>query len=282
GRRAEAPRADVDGRGARLRLLLRAALDHADERRHLRQDPRALRRGGRNGAHVHLRLLFAGRHGPQRRPPADPRGRGSVESSEVAPMSFEGFPGRRVREKLDHPVIDADAHIIECDFAHLDFVTQIAGPEVARRVAVTPASHGPTVRGFWWGLPSGPHTSDRAMAQLPRYFRSKLDECGIDFAHCCTTRGLGHFHQADEEIRRASCRALNMLYAEMFKDVGDRLRPVAVIPTYTPKEAIEELEFAVKELGHKAVMIGTELRGPVRKAEPGADPFLSPAQMTRS
>ncbi|HME92412.1 MAG TPA: amidohydrolase family protein [Myxococcaceae bacterium] len=179
-------------------------------------------------------------------------------------------------------MIDADAHIIECDFAHLDFVKEIAGPEVAKRVATTPASHGPTVRGFWWGLPSGPHTSDRAMAQLPRYFRSKLDECGIDFAHCYTTRGLGHFHQADEEIRRASCRALNMLYAEMFKDVGDRLRPVAVIPTYTPKEAIEELEFAVKELGHKAVMIGTELRGPVRKAEPGADPFLSPAQMTRS
>ena len=197
-------------------------------------------------------------------------------------MSFEGFPGSEVRQKLDHPVIDADAHMIECDFAHFDFLKMVAGPEIAKRVAVTPASHGPTVRGFWWGLPSGPHTSDRAMAQLPRYFRSRLDECGIDFAHCYTTRGLGHFHQAEEELRRASCRALNMLYAEMFKDVGDRLRPVAVIPTYTPKEAIEELEFAVKVLGHKAIMIGTELRGPVRKAEPGADPFLSPAQMTRS
>ena len=196
-------------------------------------------------------------------------------------MSFEGFPGREVRAKLDHPVIDADAHIIECDFAHLDFVREIAGPEIAKVVAATPASHGPTVRGFWWGLPSGPHTGDRAMAQLPRYFRSRLDELGIDFAHCYTTRGLGHVHQPDEAVRRASCRALNMLYAEMFADVGDRLRPVAVIPTYTPQEAIEELEFAVKELGHKAIMIGTELRGPARKSS-GGDPLLEPAQITRS
>jgi predicted TIM-barrel fold metal-dependent hydrolase len=196
-------------------------------------------------------------------------------------MSFEGFPGRDVRAKLDHPVIDADAHIVECDFAHLDFVREIAGPEIAKAVAVTGASHGPTVRGFWWGLPSGPHTGDRAMAQLPRYFRSRLDELGIDFAHCYTTRGLGHIHQPDEAVRRASCRALNMLYAEMFAEVGDRLRPVAVIPTYSPQEAIEELEFAVKTLGHKAIMIGTELRGPARKAS-GGDPFLQPAQMTRS
>ena len=81
-------------------------------------------------------------------------------------MSIEGFPGRDVRVKLDHPVIDADAHIAECDFAHLDFVKEIAGPEIAKRVETTQASHGPTVRGFWWGLPSGPHTSDRAMSQL--------------------------------------------------------------------------------------------------------------------
>ena len=120
----------------------------------------------------------------------------------------------------------------------------------------------PTVRGFWWGLASGAHTADRALAQLPRYFRSRMDELGIDFAHCYTTRGLSHVYLPDEAARRASCRALNMLYAEMFADVRDRLRPVAVIPTYTPQEAIEELEFAVNELGHKAVMIGTELRGP--------------------
>lgn len=196
-------------------------------------------------------------------------------------MSFEGFPGSEVRAKLDHPVVDADAHVVECDFAHLDFVRQIGGEDIARQVLALKANHGPTVRGFWWGVPSGPHTGDRAMAQLPRYFRSRLDELGIDFAHCYTTRGLSHVYIIDEAVRRASCRALNMLYAEMFADVADRLRPAAVIPTYTPQEAIEELEFAVKELGHKAVMIGTELRGPARP-KTDKDPFLQPTQSTRS
>jgi len=196
-------------------------------------------------------------------------------------MSFEGFPGRDVRAKLDHPVIDADAHVVECDFAHLDFVRQLAGEEVAKAVHAVRAHHGPTVKGFWWGLPSGAHTGDRAMAQLPRYFRTRMDELGIDFAHCYTTRGLSHAYLQDEAARRASCRALNMLYAEMFADVADRLRPAAVIPTYTPQEAIEELDFAVSTLGHKAVMIGTELRGPGRKAT-GKDPFLEPTQSTRS
>ncbi|HUI17878.1 MAG TPA: amidohydrolase family protein [Alphaproteobacteria bacterium] len=194
---------------------------------------------------------------------------------------FEGFPGADVRAKLDHPVIDADAHIVECDFAHLDFVRQLAGEDVVKTVIATRAHHGPTVRGFWWGLSSGAHTGDRALAQLPRYFRSRMDELGIDFAHFYTTRGLSHVYLQDEAARRASCRALNMLYAEMFADVGDRMRPVAVIPTYTPREAIEELEFAVTKLGHKAVMIGTELRGPGRQAS-GKDPFLSPTQSTRS
>ncbi|MGH7089687.1 MAG: amidohydrolase family protein [Stellaceae bacterium] len=178
-------------------------------------------------------------------------------------------------------MIDADAHVVECDFAHLDFVREIAGPEIAERVRAERANHGPTVRGFWWGLPSGAHTADRALAQLPRYFRSRLDRLGIDFAHCYTTRGLSHVYIVDEAARRASCRALNMLYAELFADVGDRLRPVAVIPTYTPQEAIEELEFAVRGLGLKAAMIGTELRGAARPRT-GRDPFLQPTQATRS
>jgi hypothetical protein len=38
---------------------------------------------------------------------------------------------------------------------------------------------------------------------------------------------------------------------------------VALVPTYTPEEAIRELEYAVLELGHKAVMIGTEVRKPI-------------------
>jgi hypothetical protein len=197
---------------------------------------------------------------------------------------FEPIVGAKVRAQLDHPVIDGDGHIAECHFALDDFLKEIAGADLAARAKRSwPAGgpHGATVKGFWWGMPSGPRTDDRALAMLPRYMRSRLDELGFDFAHCYTSLGLGYLYLHDAEIRRASCRALNMMYADMFKGVGDRMRPVAVIPTYTPQEAIEELEFAVYKLGFKAAMIGTEIRGAPRPAD-GGDPFRHGTQSTRS
>jgi predicted TIM-barrel fold metal-dependent hydrolase len=197
---------------------------------------------------------------------------------------FNNLTGAEVRAKLDHPIIDADAHIVECNFALMDCLEKVAGKELAAKAQTywqNGGSHGASVKGFWWGLSSAEHTSDRALALLPRYFRSKMDALGIDFAHCYTTLGLAHVYIVDAEIRQATCRALNTLYAEMFSGVGDRLRPVAVIPTYTPKEAIAELDYAVNELGFKAVMIGTELRGP-GQPPPGADPLSFHTQSSRS
>jgi predicted TIM-barrel fold metal-dependent hydrolase len=197
---------------------------------------------------------------------------------------YNTLGGADVRAKLDHPVIDADAHIVECNFALMDWLAQVGGKTLAARAEKAfqnAGSHGASVKGFWWGLSSGEHTSDRALAMLPRYFRSHLDELGIDFAHCYTTLGLAHLYIVDDELRQATCRALNTMYADMFRGTGDRLRPVAVIPTYSPKEAIAELEFAVGELGFKAVHIGTELRGP-GQAAPGADPLAFQNQSTRS
>jgi len=197
---------------------------------------------------------------------------------------YNALSGADVRAKLDHPVIDADAHIVETNFALMDFLEQVAGKSVAERAAKAfqnAGSHGASVKGFWWGLSSGEHTSDRALAMLPRYLRSRLDELGIDFAHCYTTLGLAHLYLVDDELRQATCRALNTMYAEMFSGSGDRLRPVAVIPTYSPKEALAELDHAVNVLGFKAIHIGTELRGPAQKA-PGGDPLGFQNQSTRS
>ena len=64
-------------------------------------------------------------------------------------------------------------------------------------------------------------------------------------------------------MRRAACRAFNMYTADQFKGLGDRLTPAAVAPMYTPQEAVEELEFVVKNLGAKAVMLGGLPRRPV-------------------
>ena len=48
--------------------------------------------------------------------------------------------------------------------------------------------------------------------------------------------------------------------AEYFAKLSDRLTPAAVIPMHTPEEAIEELEFATKQLGAK---VGRRLSPPV-------------------
>jgi predicted TIM-barrel fold metal-dependent hydrolase len=173
--------------------------------------------------------------------------------------------GREIRAGLDHPVVDADAHIVECNFIADDYVREIGGPDIFRRWMSRPPTNGVTKQ-MWWGQPSGIHTADRAMSMLPKYFATRMDDCGIDFAHMLSTLGIPTLYIRDEEVRQVGCRALNTMFADMFKDVADRIRPVALVPTFTPQEAIRELEYAVLELGHKAIMIGTEIRLPYPQA----------------
>ena len=45
------------------------------------------------------------------------------------------------------------------------------------------------------------------------------------------------------------------------------MTPAAIIPTHTPEEAIEELEFAVKQLGYKVAMLGSLMDRPVTAAD---------------
>src|SRR3989440_9098031 len=74
-------------------------------------------------------------------------------------------------------------------------------------------------------------------------------------------------------MRRAICRAYNVFTAEQFKPYADRIIPAAIIPMYTPEEAIEELEFAANQLGFKVIMVGGLMRRPVAavaEAQPDA------------
>ena len=67
----------------------------------------------------------------------------------------------------------------------------------------------------------------------------------------------------DTRLRRAICRAYNVFTADQFRALDDRIIPAAIIPMYTREEAIEELEFAVRQLGYKVVMVGGLMRRPV-------------------
>src|SRR5690242_8863465 len=173
-------------------------------------------------------------------------------------------PSAALRAKLPHPIVDADAHVLEGEFVLRDFIKQVGGPRLLERFEETRKTKRTTPhRRMFWAAPSGKYTLDRATAMLPKLYRERLGEAGVDFAVVYTTYGLDVMQMQDDELRPVVARSLNMMYAEMFKDVGDRVTPSALIPMHTPEEAIRELEFAVMELGFKSITISAEVRRPV-------------------
>jgi predicted TIM-barrel fold metal-dependent hydrolase len=184
-----------------------------------------------------------------------------------------------IRAELDHPVIDSDGHAIEYLPVLLEMLRDVGGPGAVegfqRMLGSAPAtwSLGPDqmraagmVRTSWWGLPTA-NTLDRATAMLPALLHQRLPEIGIDAAVLYPTYGLMVTGVDDDDLRRSLARALNLYYAETFAPYGDRLLPVGVVPTYTPEEAVEELDFAVG-LGLRGFMMG----GIVQRPVPGVDP----------
>jgi predicted TIM-barrel fold metal-dependent hydrolase len=188
-----------------------------------------------------------------------------------------------VRAHLSHPVIDSDGHTVEFEPAVMERLQQIGGPGIVERYKtkrlegmasglggmlnwhrLTPEERRDqrlTVPP-WWALPAK-NTLDRATSMLPQLLHKRLDEMGLDVTVLYPTFGLLAPHLDDEEIRRAACRAFNTYHADIFREYADRMLPVAVIPMHTPQEAIEELDYAVKTLGMKAVMLAGHVLRPV-------------------
>ncbi|MBT3990332.1 MAG: amidohydrolase family protein [Rhodospirillaceae bacterium] len=180
-----------------------------------------------------------------------------------------------VNAKVDHPIVDGDAHVLEARLTLLDYVKKIAGPEIALKFENMehPWKY-QDVQPIFWGMPSGAHSIDRATAMLPKLFKERLDEAGIDVGIVYSTACLPLMHVRDDELRQVGHRALNHLLADIFNEVGDRLIPNAVIPMFSPEEAIAELDHAVNELGFKAAVFGTEVRLPIPEVA-AKDPDLA-------
>lgn len=190
----------------------------------------------------------------------------------------------RVRRLIDHPIIDSDGHFIEFYPVVRDFLVEEAGEDVASRldlmmngsqaIRALPRDQyrgAGAYRYTWWGIPSE-NTLDRATAISPNLLYARMDELGFDFSMMYPSGGLGLMNAADDELRLAGTRAYNRYYSEIFGGHRDRMEPVAMVPMYTPEEAIAGLDHAVGELGLKAVvMAGITLR-PIPGAEdvPGA------------
>jgi hypothetical protein len=92
---------------------------------------------------------------------------------------------------------------------------------------------------------------------MPRLLYERLPEIGTDFAVIYPTAGLRLPRIHDDATRRAVIRAHNVVTAEAFQQLGDRMTPAAIIPMHTPEEAIAELDFVTRELGAKVGMFGS-------------------------
>ncbi|MCE2390157.1 MAG: amidohydrolase family protein [Proteobacteria bacterium] len=189
-----------------------------------------------------------------------------------------------IRARLDHPVIDSDAHFIEFMPEVLDRLRELAGERAVAAFerlgesirasrALTPRERRQAggTRAPWWAFPTS-NTLDRATMMLPRLLYERLDEIGLDFAVVYPSYATFPVNMGDAELRQAGCRAFNRHIAEAFRDYRDRLAPVATIPMHTPEEAVAELEYAVRELGFRAVVLPSYVRRPYAGAgsAPGA------------
>jgi predicted TIM-barrel fold metal-dependent hydrolase len=184
-----------------------------------------------------------------------------------------------IRARLSHPIIDADGHWLEYgpfvdeqlrriggDKAYEGFrqfrslVRQHLGMSVDERRQQRIAQQA------FWASPTK-NVRDRATAMMPRLMYERLDEFGIDFAVVYPTAGLAIHRLPDTEVRQATCRAYNTFTASYFHDYANRITPAAVIPMFTPEEAIAEMEYVTKELEMKVVMLGSLMRRPIRAVE---------------
>ena len=191
-------------------------------------------------------------------------------------MSGNGHhDARQLHSRLSHPIIDADGHWIEYQPVMREEFRKIGGDAAVEALALAsqrvPNSLGMSTaersrrrvgQEAFWSTPSE-NVRDRATAMLPRLMYERLEELGIDFCVVYPTAGLGYHRMQDTRLRRAICRSYNVFAADQFRGLEDRIIPAAIIPMYTPEEAIEELEFAVQQLGYKVVMLGGLMRRPV-------------------
>jgi hypothetical protein len=174
-------------------------------------------------------------------------------------------------------VIDGDGHWIEYGPVFVELVRKAAGDKAAdglfkhmRRIpdalslsVAERRRRGIAMEGYW-GRQST-NTRDRATAMMPRMLYDRLDELGIDFGVVYPTAGLGITRIEDDETRRAVIRGFNIVTADYFRNLSDRL---------TPEEAIEELEFVTKQLGSKVGMFGSGIRRTLAVAD-GVDPAVA-------
>ena len=181
-----------------------------------------------------------------------------------------------IREGLNYPVVDCDGHVLEVTPVLVEYIRETAGARYADAYASSaayarfssPWTTTPDQRRYhWigqsnlWGWPTK-NTYDRATATIPGLYAKRMDDLGIDYSILYPSAGLFVIN-LDPEIRREVVRAYNRWVLELCAPYRDRMTAVATIPMETPEEAIDHLDYAVTELGHKVVCLQGFVHRPV-------------------
>ena len=185
-------------------------------------------------------------------------------------MSSKGHPTAiDIRAGLSHPVIDGDGHWVEFDPVFSERMRKVGGDLAADgflaalqtthdalSMSVAERRRRRIAQPAFWSR-QAENTLDRATAMMPRLLYERLEDFGTDFAVIYPTAGLRMPRIGDDATRRAVIRAHNIVTADYFRPLADRMTPAAIIPMHTPEEAVEELEFVTRELGAKVGMFGS-------------------------
>jgi predicted TIM-barrel fold metal-dependent hydrolase len=177
-----------------------------------------------------------------------------------------GSRSAEIHKRLDHPVVDGDAHWLESVPVFHEYVRATGGQRMldeyiqsqaaADRWFQTPPDARVRQRvtrpNYWFGPGN---TLDRATSMIPKLMYERLSDFGIDYAVVYPTLGLGGFQALNSDLRACCVRAYNTMAAEMFEAYGDRMTPAAIIPTVTPEAAIAEAEYVVNSLGLKVGLL---------------------------
>ena len=174
----------------------------------------------------------------------------------------------KVREQLDHPVIDADGHWVELFPVYFDYIAEVGSPADVDKfrnryghrfhrwyeLTVEARREQRLRRPSYWGVPT--NVQDRAATTIPGLFYERLDDWGIDLAIVFPSIGLTLGRDiADPALSDVAIRAYNTMVADLFSPYLDRMVPVGVLSLAEPADAIEQMEHA-HTLGLKVLVTG--------------------------
>ncbi len=181
-----------------------------------------------------------------------------------------------IRESLNYPIVDCDGHLLEVTPVFVEYIRETVDDRHAEAYAnstaharfsspwtTTPEQR----RQRWisqpnlWGWPTK-NTLDRATATIPGLYARRMDDLGIDYSILYPSAGLFVIY-VDPEFRTEVVKAYNRYVMELCSPYKDRMTAVASIPMDTPEEAIDHLEYAVNQLGHKVVCMQGYVSRPV-------------------